>query len=220
MAEYNVTDREVLHEVQLWLIEEGNNGASLPESSPWDIEELQQYLNDRQRRLLRETLMVSKRDVVGGLAGQTTYELPEDWIATKRAAWQDELGTIRELHQTDSWALDRGLPEWDRKRATRPLLYAETDVPPDTFQVGPAPRNVGVVHLLYTAVEATLGNTGVKLAVPDEFAPYLKWGVLADCLRKEGPGQDLPRATYCEERFDEGIALGRLILDELARGAQ
>lgn len=50
------------------------------------------------------------------------------------------------------------------------------------------------------------------LSVPDDFSPYLAWGVRADLLHAEGEGQDPIRAQHCESRFAEGIELARILV--------
>ena len=59
-------------------------------------------------------------------------------------------------------------------------------------------------------------GSGIPLLVADAWAPYLKYGVLADMFSKDGRGQDLLRARYCEQRFAEGIALASVLVDGFA----
>jgi hypothetical protein len=80
------------------------------------------------------------------------------------------------------------------------------------FEVTPVPLDAGYFHIVYIAIETDLSNTGIRCSVPDEFACYIKYGALADCWKKAGPGQDLIRAAYCEERFQEGVDLGRALM--------
>ena len=61
-------------------------------------------------------------------------------------------------------------------------------------------------------VGTTLTGAGVAIDLPDEFAHVLKYGTLADQLRKDGRGQDLGRADYAQQRFDLGVEAARLIL--------
>lgn len=43
------------------------------------------------------------------------------------------------------------------------------------------------------------------MRVPDFCLLYIKLGVLEKMLRKEGEGQDLMRAQYCEKRYSQGV---------------
>jgi hypothetical protein len=48
---------------------------------------------------------------------------------------------------------------------------------------------------------------GSPLLIPDDWNWLLKFGMMADVLRKESESQDLERAAYCEKRFQEGLRL-------------
>jgi hypothetical protein len=217
MPAYHLTDREVLNEVEYALFEPADSGVTIA-SGLWTIAELVGYANDRQRRLLRETAAILKTGVVGAPTAVNRVALPADWILTRRVAFQSATGTIQELDGIDTVQADLGLEAWDRDRDI-PAVYTEHTLPPSQLQLIPAPRDAGMLHLLYVGMEATLSNNGVFLSVPDEFACYVKWGMLADALRKAGPTQDLERAAYCEERFQEGIELGRFLMSHVVEGA-
>ena len=58
-----------------------------------------------------------------------------------------------------------------------------------------------------------LDGTGVLFNIPDDFVPYIKYGVYADMLGKTGRGQDLLRARYSEQRFQEGVVLTKALLE-------
>ncbi len=75
------------------------------------------------------------------------------------------------------------------------------------------PSAAGEVSLIYTGLSDLLDGTGIYFNVPDDWVPYLKYGVLADMLLKEGRGRDLLRGRYCEQRYQEGIVLAQSLLD-------
>lgn len=56
------------------------------------------------------------------------------------------------------------------------------------------------------------GFVGTPIAVPDEFAPTLKWGTIAALLSKPGRGFDPIRAGYADSRYQEGVASTLLLL--------
>lgn len=51
------------------------------------------------------------------------------------------------------------------------------------------------------------------LRVPDFCVLYVKYGVLQYMFEKEGETQDIPRARYCEARFDRGVRLYRRLVN-------
>lgn len=210
MSLYSVTDQELLNDIQYKLVETANNGASMT-TTLWTVPEIVQYMNDRQRQLLRETGIVVKTGTLSGLRGVKRYELPEDCISVRRVAWHSTRNIIKELIRTDPFTLDNMVAAWGNIPGT-PQVYLESTTPYQVYEVYPAPLDSGYFHIVYLSVETDLSNTGVRCSVPDEFAMYIMYGALADCWKKAGPGQDLIRAAYCEERFQEGIDLGRALL--------
>ena len=67
--------------------------------------------------------------------------------------------------------------------------------------------------MIYVALSQILDGTGQQFDIPDDWVPYLKYGVYADMLGKQGRGQDLLRAKYCDQRYQEGIALAQALLN-------
>lgn len=74
----------------------------------------------------------------------------------------------------------------------------------------PPPANLGQLEIISIngiASSITLA-LDTKIPLPNNLVPYIKYGILADIFSKEGVGQDLARASYCEERWREGIQIG------------
>jgi hypothetical protein len=115
------------------------------------------------------------------------------------------------LTQVDTWELDNGLENWGTDTGT-PYAWHETTLPQQQIAVAPTPDDVGQIGLLYVALAKTLDGTGIALTVPDDWAPYIVWGVLSELLNSDGDSYDPVRAAYCERRFNEGIELARLVL--------
>lgn len=62
-------------------------------------------------------------------------------------------------------------------------------------------------EILATRLIDDIALTTDLLRVPDYTVLYLKYWVLKQMLEKEGEGQDLPRAKYCQKRYDMGMKL-------------
>jgi hypothetical protein len=56
----------------------------------------------------------------------------------------------------------------------------------------------------------------VALSIPDDFTPYIVWGVLGEMFSKEGEASDPERAQYCRERYEEGVELARFMTSGVA----
>lgn len=67
-------------------------------------------------------------------------------------------------------------------------------------------------EVISTTLPAAVTSSTDALTVPDYCVLYLKFGVLAKMLAKEGEAQDLPKAKYCQARYDNGIRLLRQLM--------
>ena len=108
------------------------------------------------------------------------------------------------------WALNSFLANW--KAATQPLpkVYSISDDPPLQIQLAPIPSDAGTLEMLTVNTGANLDGSGVLMGIPDDWTPVVKWGALADLLRKDGPARDPARAKYCEDRWSQGIAAAKM----------
>lgn len=206
-----VTDQEVLDELQGHLLETQNSGASFS-SGLWTVTEVVDALNQRQRRLLRDTMMLLKRADLVTTPNVTRQPLPTDCIAVQRIAWRGSDGVRREVPRSDGHDADNAILDWELEMGDRPRVYMDAEVPQLQIQTAPAPANAGVLEALYVYLGALLSNTGVALTVPDEWAPAVKWGAVADLLSKVGRGQDLKRAAEAELRYQEAVAATAIML--------
>lgn len=225
-----VRDQELLTEIQYAVIEPPNGGASWP-SGLWTRDEVLGYLNQRQDRLLRESLLlvgvatipvgqldepseeVDLPDVISDGAG--VVELPADWLATFSVVWRGNDGTVRELVRSDTFEADHADQAWSGEDGT-PLFYIDRQTANRFIRIAPFPsETAGVIELWYIPLGAPLNGAEI-LTVPDELAPSLKYGTLADMLKKDGRAKDDTRSQYCEERFQMGIEAAALILDGFA----
>ena len=208
----SVTDQDQLSEIQLRVLEPDNQGASFP-SNLWTPAEVLDYFNQRQNRFNKDTLMLLAQASVPAVANQVRYTdgMPEDWIATLRATYVNAAGVTTPLEIGDAWEIDNGLPPG--RPTDRPLVLDETTPPLRSFDLAPAaPDALSRIDLLYASTLEVLDGTGMIFGVPDDFVPYVTYGVLADMFGKVGRGQNLPLAAYFESRYQEGVALAGVML--------
>ena len=206
-----MTDAEILTEVQSATIEDATFSSSL-----WSLTEVLGYFNLRQQRFLKATRVCASVAIVPWIPGQPDADLPVDWMDTICARWHafaEE--TWVPIPQSDSFELDHMTPE-TALTVHPPQGFRTADLETLRITLGPAPTAPGELELVYLALAVTLDGSGIPLLVPDAWAPYLKYGVLADMFSKDGRGQDLLRARYCEQRFAEGIALASVLVDGFA----
>ncbi len=201
-------DTDLLTEIQAALLEDAlfSNGL-------WSLAEVLRYFNQRQYRFLSETKIQTALGVIPWIPTEPTQPLPPDWIATISALWHDlDSGEYHVLPATDAWEIDHLNAAYATTGGT-PQGYRDGDTLETlTLTLGPAPIAQGAVELLYVSLSELLDGTGRLFTIPDDWVPYLKYGVYADMLGKEGRGQDLIRARYSALRYQEGIVLAQSLL--------
>lgn len=206
----SVTDLDQLQEIQAVLQEDATFSNGI-----WSLTEVVAYFNQRQYRFLVETKCIAAFQTLGWVAGVPQQALPTDWIATIEAAWHDLATNLwTPLPRTDFFEMDHLTGPTGAVTVGFPQGFREADTV-DTLSIGitPAPQAAGEVSLIYVALSDLLDGSGVLLGIPDDWVPYLKYGVLADMFSKEGRGRDLLRARYCEQRYQEGIVLAQVLLE-------
>lgn len=209
-----VTDQNLVHEIQYHMLEPPDSGEGFV-SGKWTKDEVIAYFNQVQRQFIHDTLLVMTVEAVPTAAGTLRHALPAGWIATRRAAWAPStLGSVyEEVPKGSGWEADHdpGVRTWPTVTAARPSLYMDAELPHLEFQLAPAPATDGTLELLMAALSTLLTGEGVALVVPDEFAPAIKYGVMALMLGKRGDAFDPERAAYCQSRYDEGVAAANLL---------
>src|SRR5258708_2631343 len=200
-------DTDALTEIQNGLIEDATFSSAL-----WMTAEVLGYFNLRQYAFLKRTRITASWTMVPWVPAQPEHDLPADWIDTIAARWHsfaDETWTP--VPRSDSFELDHA--SQDTALTTLPPQgFRDSDLATLRIVLGPPPIAPGELEIIYVSLSAVLDGTGIGFEIPDVLGPYLKYGVLADMLSKEGRGQDLLRARYCEQRFEEGVALAQALL--------
>jgi len=214
--QFDVTDQTILSSVQLSLLEPDTQGASY-QSKIWTSAQVIQYLNDRQRRFLSESGVSVMVAYQAGQSNQFRYSIPQNVIDLRRVAWANETDPMAytELPRATGWELDHGVTGWPTKTATRPEVYMEDYLPSLTIAVNPTPTDAGEMEIIANAQGTQVDGSGMFLSVPDDYTPYLAWGVRADMLVGEYEGNDPKRAAHAESRFQEGIELARILTGEI-----
>lgn len=199
-----ITDADVLVEVQWRLLEDAALTSGL-----WTLTEIAALFNQRQNRFNRDTKLMLAQAAIPVAAAAPTAAYPQDWIATARASWKDTAsGVATPVDQSDLFAAQMGLPSAAGAAPLVPVIMDENVGGTLTTNLFPPPVGDGTLNLLYASTLELLNFNPAApdiFDVPDEFVPYLVYGVLEDLLSKEGRGQDLARAAYCRERYDEGV---------------
>lgn len=207
----SVADQAFLSEIQGTLIEPEDSGVSWA-SGFWTSAEVVDYMNARQREFLKETFCLVSSATVATVPGPPRHPLPQDWVATYDVQWRTPAGVYKELPRSTSFEADYGDPDWVYESQPVPDACSDGDQGTLLIQIMPIANDSGLLEILYVAVSAILGTAGALFAVPDEFVPALKWGVISDMLSKVGRAHDPSRAAYAETRYQEGVAATQVML--------
>lgn len=211
----SVTDADQLAEVAWRVIETDTTFTS----GLWSVAEIANYFNQRLNRFNRDAKLMLAHQPIAFSAGQESADLPQDWIATLNGSWTPAAGDTAGIATTvatgDRYAAEFGISATNNP-PTRPIIMDDQSAGPLTIELFPVPDVDGSLEILYASVLENLPFDPMNpeiFDVPDDVVPFVTYGVLADMLSKEGRGQDLARARYCEERFQEGIALSAILLE-------
>ena len=207
-------DHELLTEAQNATAEPTNGGTSWA-SGLWTVQEVIDYANHRQHRFLKDS------GILLGLADISTvpltiqHPLPADCVEIHRVVWHSADDVFTPLFRGDAWEADNADPSWPYTTVTIPIVWLDMESPFGYFRTMPPVNDVGRLEIGYVALAETLSNAGaVDVQVPDEFAPAVKYGILADMFSKVGRANDPARAQYCEQRFELGILTAQMLIRE------
>lgn len=206
------TDRDVLTRIQYLLIETPNGGVTVS-SGLWTTAEFIDAINTAQEWVLREARPLFRRVTLNTIPNQPRYALPQDWLMTRRVAWEKASGVFTDLPRDSAWSADQLESAWTYDFAPQPVVYTDAETPEPSLQVMPASSDNGLLHITYVPDPNNLSNTGVLWTIPDVLIPMAMWKAVAILLAKDGRGQDLPRADLAHKRALEGLSAVQLMLN-------
>jgi hypothetical protein len=215
--QWNVTDQQVMSLLQLATLEPDDAGATWP-SGMWSQAQVLQFLNDILGDFMNRTGIVSAIGFIVGVPNQGAYDLPQDMVDLRRIAWRPGPGGTGyvELYATDTFQQDQNENDWPANAQQVPTAYLLNLLASLTVRVTPIPNDIGEAEITTTPLGAIADGSGVALSVPDDWTPYIAWGVLGEMFGKEGEASDPERAEYCRSRYEEGVELARFMVQGVA----
>lgn len=165
----------------------------------------------RDKFFIESGLGISVEVVNSGGSPNGSVELPDHVIDVRRVMWQDANNVFYTLWRADQYDFTAAFPGWFTTPGL-PSDYSTVLQQPLMIQLSPPPRDQGNLLVLTTTSGGLLGqSTGaIVLGVPDDLSWVVKFGALANLFAQDGPGQDLSRAQYCTQRWNDGIQLARI----------
>lgn len=205
-----VTDQNLYNEIQYHLLETPNNGASYG-SGLYTAAEVVGRTNYRLNIFNKLTGIrcsyLQTQTVTANAKAQDISTAAPDLIDLLEVAYTPSGGTSTILPTGSSYGGDVYLTT--QTPTASPSFYTIDTSKVLNINLFPAPSNVGSLAITYIPKIGTLPATpdGTTITLPDDFTPFIKYGVLADLFGKTGETYDPTRATICESLFQLGVEI-------------
>ncbi len=219
---WNVTDIELINRLIYMLLENGDADANATFiTTMFDLPTLVDSLNKTQQQFIKDTACIRIHAAQGSTPGQNRYKLPDSsdaptCVLIRRLTWQQNSQSIKAMCRMDSYQLDHGLSNWEANPGL-PFAYNDgSNLPTLSFDLAPAPNQIGSMILDYVPIPATLnGQTGtpVNINIPDECETALLHGVLSDLLAVDTEAADPERSEYSQMRYDLACEMTKLLIE-------
>ena len=204
----------ILSEVQRHLLEPTIDGGNTWQL--WTADEVRAAFLLRLNRFLLETGLLRKETSMAASDG--TGLLPQDVLEVRRVQWRysDLRKAPRGLTRIDHKQADSAaIGEWDEDVGEEePISYREEVTGQDTMvlQTYPKPDDNGFMGVRYVPYETVLFDDCGRVPIPRMFTWAVKWGLIADLLKKEGEANDPKRAEGAEQIYARGVGLAKVLL--------
>ncbi len=211
---YHVTDRDLVRMIEYQLLEPATPTVWTG-SSQFDLHDIIGAIQRRRDAFLLETGMVLTRTTQGlPPTPGGRQPLAQTVIGVRRAAWRTTDGLVTPLHREDVWNFGHFKPAWvqspGRPPQTVPFGYSVGETPPLVIQVAPPNSDTGTLDLVTVSRGASLDPMmPVLMGVCDDWCWVIRCGALADLLSKDGLSMDMARASYFQQRWEQGIQIAK-----------
>lgn len=205
---YTVTDQDAVALIQYQFMEP-KSVLAWTGSEMWTLAEVVNVLQRRRDQFLADTasVVVPHSYVIGPVS---YFDLPDSVTSIRRVVWRSPDGRVSNLFGSDETTFGI-VPQW-RQSVSVPTLYSVISSAPLRIQFNSTFPTSGTLDILTVDSGAALSttansNAGTVLGVPDDFAWGVRFGAMADLLRKEGPARDIARADYCDAIYSMAVTL-------------
>jgi hypothetical protein len=182
-----------------------------PNSKLLELNDILDLIEGRYNLYQLQTSLVLSQVQLNIVAQNSIYKVPDNIISLVRVEYEEgqpDPPIFVVIRKEDEVSLSY-YDELTLLSENRPEFYTSTYGISNEIRLYPIPANSGKLHML--SVNGQDGDISLDtiLNMPNNLVPYIKWGVEADLFGKEGLLNDPARMQYCEQRWNEGIAVGR-----------
>lgn len=165
-------------------------------------------------QFLLETGIVQTRSqlTVDPVPSNNQLNLEQEIINLRRLSWKTANGIITLLRRDDQWSLTNFAVGWKRPSAAPPEVFSVSTQPPLIVQLAPYTNVPGTLDMLTInsgPVPDILDPTQT-LGVPNDWAWVVIFGALVQLFSRDGLAIDVPRAQYCQQRWNAGLQMAKM----------
>lgn len=225
-----LTDQDCLQRLTAMLLESSSGGSTkgilstlqfttTPTQVPGSSYNLVQSLQRKRDEFMFRSGCTSTVETLSVTPNVAEVALPQTVIQVRRGYWLPQnaaLSTAFPLPKNDDYGTTCYSP-FSAITPGQPQVFSAGVEPPLNVTVTPPPLTAGQIELLTIESQQALPAnpngakqtpfTPVVMLMPNDFIPGLVWGALADLLMISIEGQDVQRAAYARQRYEEYIEL-------------
>lgn len=214
LTSYDLTYQYLLDAINFHLIESISLLNSVSEITTLD--EILKFARNRINQFQFQTgLILSKKNFTMNPPNDNSLIIDDETIDIVRVAYidldeefnPDEVFVLREEDESSIGYSNRNA---FNSTTNRPTFYTSLLGNLNTIKIYPLPANLGQLEII--SINGIARDSIIELNtiinLPDNLVPYIKWGVLADIYSKDGVGYNPAMASYCNQRWEEGIIIG------------
>lgn len=184
-----------------------NISSVSPNTEFWTLDELLKSIQSKYNLYHQLTSLVINQIELNAPPNQSQIILPDNLIDIVRVVFVADDGRETLLLWTDEAELSYFSQETMENYGLAKFYVSAIDKT-KVLKIYPSPNINGKVKILFVGgmSDPMLISSDIKL--PNNLVPYIKFGVEMEIFSKEGVTQDLARAAYAKQRWEEGIAIG------------
>jgi hypothetical protein len=201
-----LTDNDVYTLIEYHLLEPPT-GSTWTGTNQFNITDLSQAMSRRRNEILQEAACNMVESLIPMAANSSVAQVTDLVLDERRCRWVPVTGSPVTLQRADSRTFQYFTPGYQQTTAN-PLRWDVIGSPPQSITVDTMVNVPSTLQVLgiQGAGDFTPGSD-TPLLMPDDWMWVLKFGAMADILSMEQEGKDLARATYCRQRYTEGLKL-------------
>jgi hypothetical protein len=205
----NKTYQYIIDLINVYLMESLSDVNSI--SDLYDVSYIYRYINRRLDLFLKQTGLYVDVKEYRINASESEIDIDTNILDIIRVNYRSDIDNIKvRLYREDEGSLEFYDYNFNVD-SHNPSYYSTSLKSNSVLRIYNRPLNAGWIEILYNSSNDLITETSdTVIKLFDNLVPYVAKGVIADLLLEDGNAQDLARANYCLERWNEGVFIGKL----------